>query len=116
MLMHELTVVSGIFNIILEIAEKNNLSSISRIAVKVGRQRHLAPDLMKFAFDSVSKNTIAAGAFLDIERVDIQMKCRSCDHEFKVEDDTYICISCGSANLETISGKDLLIETIEGEV
>ncbi|MDA3939499.1 MAG: hydrogenase maturation nickel metallochaperone HypA [Spirochaetia bacterium] len=114
--MHELTVVSNIFKIILETAEKNNLSKISKITLKVGRQRHLAPDLMKFAFDSVSKNTIAYGASLDIERVDIQMKCRSCDIDFTVKNNTYLCIACGSANLETIAGKDLLIESIEGEV
>ena len=114
--MHELTLVSNIFKTILKAADENNLKSISRITLKVGRQRHLAPDLMKFAFDSVSKDTIAAGAFLDIERVDIKMKCRSCGLDFIVEDNTYLCISCGSAGLETISGKDLLIESIEGEV
>ena len=114
--MHELTVVSNIFKTILKAADENNLKNISRITLKVGRQRHLAPDLMKFAFDSVAINTIAAGAFLDIERVDIKLRCRSCGLDFIVEDNTYFCISCGSAQLETISGKDLLIESIEGEV
>ena len=114
--MHELTVVSNIFKTILIAAEKNNLKSISRITLKVGRQRHLAPDLMKFAFEAVAKNTIAAGASLDIEKVDIRMRCRSCSHEFNVEDNIYLCVLCGAAGLETISGKDLLIESIEGEV
>ena len=114
--MHELTVVSNIFNIIMETAEKNNLSKISKVSLKVGRQRHLAPDLMKFAFDSVAENTIAAGAFLNIKRVDIQMKCRNCGLDFIVDDNTYLCVSCGSAGLETLAGKDLLIESIEGEL
>jgi len=114
--MHELTVVSNIFKIILETAENNSLSKISKISLKVGRQRHLAPDLMRFAFDSVAKNTIAAGAILNIERVDIKMKCRSCGIDFTVNDNTYLCIGCESADLETIAGKDLLIESIEGEV
>jgi len=114
--MHELTVVSNIFKIVLETAEKNNLIKISTISLKVGRQRHLAPDLMKFAFDSISKNTIAEQAVLNIDRVDIKMRCRSCNAEFIVKDNTYLCISCGSPGLETISGKDLLIESIEGEV
>lgn len=114
--MHELTVVSNIFKIIMETAEKNNLKSISKISLKVGRQRHLAPDLMKFAFDSVSNNTIAAGANIDIKSVDIKMRCKSCGLDFLVDDNTYLCISCGSSGLETISGKDLLIESIEGEI
>ena len=114
--MHELTVVSNIFKIIMETADINNLTKISKVSLKVGRQRHLAPDLMKFAFDSVAQDTIAAGAFLNIERVDIQMRCRNCGLDFIVEDNAYLCISCGSAGLETISGKDLLIESIEGEL
>ncbi len=114
--MHELTVISNVFKIILETAENNNLTKISKISLKVGRQRHLAPDLMKFAFDSVSKNTIADNAILKIDRVNIKMRCRSCGTDFIVEDNTYLCISCGSPGLETISGKDLLIESIEGEV
>ncbi len=114
--MHELTVVSNIFKIILQTAKNNNLSKISKINIKVGRQRHLAPDLMEFAFNSVSKNTIAAGASLAIERVDIRMRCSSCGLDFVVGDNTYLCISCGSPKLETISGKDLLIESIEGEL
>lgn len=114
--MHELTVVSNIFKIILETAENNNLAKISKISIKVGRQRHLASDLMKFAFDSFSKDTIAAGAILNIKKVDIKMQCRSCGLDFVVKDNTYLCISCGSPELETISGKDLLIESIEGEV
>ena len=114
--MHELTVISNIFKIILETAEKNNLSIISKINLRVGRQRHLAPDLLRFAFDSISKNTIAENAALNIDRVDIIMRCRSCGTDFIVKDNTYLCISCGSPVLETISGKDLLIESIEGEV
>ena len=114
--MHELTVISNIFTIILKTAEKNNLRKISKISLKMGRQRHLATDLMKFAFDSVSKNTIAEKAELLIERVDIKMRCKSCGIDFIVKDNTYLCISCGSPSLETISGKDLLIESIEGEV
>lgn len=114
--MHELTVVSNIFKIILETAENNNLSKISKISLKVGRQRHLSSDLMEFAFNSVSNNTIAAGATLDIKKVDIKMLCRSCGRDFIVKDNTYLCIFCGAPGLETISGKDLLIESIEGEV
>lgn len=114
--MHELTVVSNIFKIILETAEKNNIKRISKISLKIGRQRHLAPDLMIFALESISKNTIAEKAVLNIERVDIKMRCRSCGTDFIVDDNTYLCSSCGSPALETISGKDLLIESIEGEV
>jgi hydrogenase nickel incorporation protein HypA/HybF len=114
--MHELTVVSNIFKIILESAENNNLNKISKISLKVGRQRHLAPDLMKFAFESVSKNTIAAGAVMIIEKIDIKMECRTCGFNFIVKNNTYLCIKCGSASLKTLSGQDLLIESIEGEV
>ena len=113
--MHELTVISNIFNIILETAEENCLKTISGINLIIGKQRHLATDLMESAFNAVARNTIASGAVLNIKRIDIRMKCRECSNEFTVSENQYMCMQCGSGRLETLSGRDLLIESIEGE-
>ena len=113
--MHEMSVVSSIMNIALKTAEENNLSVINRIKIKVGKQHHLAPELMKYAFDFLKKETIAASAVLEVEKVPISLKCRTCSNDFTVEDSTYMCPECGSIQWDMISGRELLIENIEGE-
>lgn len=113
--MHEMTIVSNILNIVLETGKENNLSVINRIKIKVGKQHHLAPDLMKYAFDFLKKGTIAAPAVLEVEKVPVSLSCRNCSRSFTVQDSNYICPSCGSVQWEMVSGRELTIETIEGE-
>lgn len=113
--MHEMSVVSNILNIALETGEENNLTVISRIKIKVGKQHHLAPDLMKYAFEFLKKGTIAASAVLEVKKVPVSLICRNCSSSFIVEDSNYICPSCGSVQWEMVSGRELTIETIEGE-
>ena len=113
--MHEMSIVSNIMNIALKTAGENTLSRINSIKVKVGGQRHLAPDLMEYAFTFFSKDTPAEEAVLVIEKVPVEMTCLDCQETFIVEDRIYICKECGSVNLRLNSGRELIIESIEGE-
>ena len=113
--MHEMSIVSNIMNIALKSAEENALTRINRIKIQIGGQRHLAPGLMEYAFTFFSKGTIADGADLIVEKVPIIMTCIECLNQFTVNDTTYICPECGSVNLHMDSGRELIIESIEGE-
>ena len=113
--MHEMSVVSSIMNIALKTAEDNGLSVINRIKIKIGKQHHLAPDLMTYAFDFLKKGTIADKAVLVVDKVPVSLKCRNCSSNFTVEDSTYMCPECGSIQWDMVSGRELLIENIEGE-
>lgn len=113
--MHEMSVVSSIIDIALQTAGENNLSVIQKIKCKVGQQHHLAPDLMEYAFSFFSRDTIASQADLVIEKVPITMTCLDCKRLFTVSNRMYICPDCGSVHLNMVSGRELIIESIEGE-
>jgi len=113
--MHEMSVVSNITKIALETAKENKLKVINKIKITVGNQHHLAPDLMEYAFIFFSKDTIAEGALLIIEKLPIIMICLDCKKEFKVQNQVYICPECSSVQLAMKSGRELIIENIEGE-
>lgn len=113
--MHEFSIMQGVFELIKDAAAKNNLIKIDRVILKIGKLRQIFPDFLQFAFETVSQSTIAAGAELIIEEVPITMRCKSCQEEFKVEHNTYICLSCNATELELITGKEILIVSIEGE-
>ncbi len=114
--MHEMSIVSNIMDIALKTAAENNLSSISRIKIKVGNQHHLADDLMVYAFSFMKKGTIAASAVLEIERVEITAECRHCGYVFTVKENMYLCPECSSVNPELLRGRELIIESIEGDI
>ncbi len=113
--MHEISVVSNIIKIALKTAEENKLKVIEKIKIIVGSQHHLAPDLMEYAFTFFSENTIAEGAKLIIEKIPVIMICLDCKKEFKVQNQVYICPECSSVQLNMKSGRELIIENIEGE-
>jgi len=113
--MHEFGIIENIFKVIEKTAEDNGLSRISKVRLKIGKMRQVVPELMQNAFAIVSEQTIANGAVLEIEKVPIRMKCLTCGGEFMVREQEYICPECGSVRLETLSGQELVLESVEGE-
>ncbi|MFW6101572.1 MAG: hydrogenase maturation nickel metallochaperone HypA [Bacteroidota bacterium] len=113
--MHEVAIVEDMFRIIMEVAKKEQLSRIDRVHFRVGKMMQMVPELFRFAFDSVKEDTIAENADLEIEYVPVKMSCRYCGHEFFVEDQSFYCPKCESSDLDLIQGKELLVQSIEGE-
>ncbi len=113
--MHEVAIVEDMFRIIMEVAEREQLSRIDRVHFRIGKMMQVVPDLFRFAFDSAKEDTIAKDAELEIEYVPVKMQCRGCGHEFLVGDQSFYCPKCESSDLDMIEGKELLIQSIEGE-
>ena len=105
----------GVFKLLEDIAAKNNLIKIDKVILRVGKLRQVFPDFLQFAFENISQNTPLDGAELIIEEIPITMRCKSCNQEFTVEHNTYICPKCGAAKLELLTGKEIIIASIEGE-
>ncbi|MGD9152334.1 MAG: hydrogenase maturation nickel metallochaperone HypA [Gammaproteobacteria bacterium] len=113
--MHEFSIMQGVFKLLEDIAVKNNLIKINKVILRIGKLRQVFPDFLRFAFENISKDTIADGAELIIEEIPITMRCKSCNQEFTVEHHTYVCPVCGAVKLELLTGKEVLIASVEGE-
>lgn len=113
--MHELTIIQDLFKVLIKIATDKKLRKVNIVNIKIGKLRQVVPDFLQFAFENVAKGTIAENAKLVIEFIPITMRCNSCGKEFTVEEDTYFCPDCESGDLTLISGKELILESIEGE-
>lgn len=113
--MHEFSIMQGVFKLLEDIAAKNNLIKISKVILRIGKLRQVSPDFLRFAFENIAQNTLVNGAELIIEEIPITMRCKSCNQEFTVEHHTYICPVCGAAKLELLTGKEILIVSVDGE-
>ncbi len=101
--------------IVLEEATKHRASKILRVKIRAGKLMGIVPDLLTFAFKSLSEETIAEGAELEIEEIPFQGKCRNCGFFFSIGDFFGICPQCGSDNLEIEGGNDLELVGLEIE-
>jgi hydrogenase nickel incorporation protein HypA/HybF len=74
------------------------------------------PEFLKTAFDIYKKETIASEATLTIEDVCLKIQCQKCQAEIVKDDFVFICDTCGSTELKTLSGTELLLEKMEMEL
>jgi len=113
--MHEVSLCESIMDILREQAESNGATRVKSVRLLVGEMAGVVEDAMRFAFEVVTKGTLAEGAELVIEHVPLTARCRGCGREFPVERYAFSCAHCGGPEIEIISGRELMVDEIELE-
>jgi hydrogenase nickel incorporation protein HypA/HybF len=112
---HELAIARNIVNIAVAAAEREGAKKITRINVVAGELRGVVPEQLIFSFGLMAENTIASGAYLNLEIIPVVCRCRECNDGFTVTDYNYLCSKCQSKDLEVLSGTELRVKDIEVE-
>ena len=68
--MHEFSYAERILKTVLEEAEKHDVKKIGKIRIIAGKAANLKQDSLQMAFDSVSGETPAEGAKIELKQVD----------------------------------------------
>ena len=113
--MHELSLAEAINHTVKGLCAVSEWTRVRRVALKIGHMRQVDPELLSFAFNVVTKGTVSEGAELSILELPIVFKCHSCGKESSSEGTTFMCLNCGSANVELLSGMELAIDSMEVE-
>jgi hydrogenase nickel incorporation protein HypA/HybF len=96
-LMHELAITQDIIDAVCEHAQG---TKIRRIVLEIGKLSAVLPDAVRFCFELCAEGTAAEGAELEIlEPSGLARPIGLC--------------SCGSSDLEWISGEELKIKELE---
>jgi len=111
--MHELGIAQNILEIVQQSVPEEQAPLVKWIKMRVGPLSGIVADSLDFCFSVIIGDTKMSQARLAIEQAPIVSRCKSCMHEFKIEDLAFLCPVCKSANLELISGKELEIVEIE---
>ncbi len=85
------------------------------IHIKIGEITGFNPESIQFYFSIISKGTIAENAKLIMEIVPSSAKCLNCGKVYSIQEKVLICPYCGDINSEILTGKDVIIETLEVE-
>lgn len=112
--MHEFGLTMSVMKIALDAAEKQGASKITRIKVKAGEMEGIVADSMQFHFEHLKIGTIAEGAELVVEQVPLIIECSTCGEQSHVDAfEVVICPKCRNFTVEVISGRELMVESIE---
>lgn len=97
----------------LKTAKEEKADRIKTISLKIGAKSGVVVDSLEFAFEMVTKDTIAEGATLTIESIPLRGECLACGHHF-TSDEFLVCDKCGNFG-KILSGQELNIKSIEVE-
>ena len=102
--MHELPITQRILDVVLRHAAANNLTRIVTITLRVGELSELEDEWLQHYFDYLSKDTVAKGAQLKIERVPIVLRCGNCNETVEVTKESMAETACpGCQQTQTFS-------------
>ncbi|HBD08787.1 MAG TPA: hydrogenase maturation nickel metallochaperone HypA [Syntrophobacteraceae bacterium] len=113
--MHELAIAQNVLDVVLEEGRRHGLAQVTVIRLQVGALAAVVPDALTFCFEMISQQTMAAGARLDIETIPVVVRCPKCHEAFTIDDHMFVCPECGEPAIDLISGRELLVASIEGE-
>jgi hydrogenase nickel incorporation protein HypA/HybF len=113
--MHELSIVQDVVKIVLDHARKHGVQKVVGVNLRVGELRDIVDEWMQRFFDYLTKDTIAEGAKLKIERVPVVFRC-ACGETFSVnirEQRDIACPDCKGTKVTLVSGREFEVQGIE---
>lgn len=115
--MHELGIAQDLFRIVEDKAKENNLKAVTKIVVVVGEDSGIEEDFLKHNLvDHLMPGTIAEKAELEITKEPLQVRCQACGKEIDFPQSSSLeCPDCGDNNLEITKGRNIYVQSIEGE-
>jgi hydrogenase nickel incorporation protein HypA/HybF len=113
--MHEMSVAHGLLSILQEQAKTHGIARISRVRLKIGRLRGLDSRQLRLAFEALAEGGLADGAALDVEEIAAKARCRACGAVWRAPDYRFACPECAAADSEILEGRELFIESFDGE-
>jgi len=110
--MHELSIAESV----VRIADRHAAGRrVAVVRLRIGRMRQVVPETLGFYFDFAARDTVCDGARLEMELVEVQLRCTACDHSWAIEVPSFRCPACSSSRAEVTAGNEFDVESIEVE-
>lgn len=110
--MHELSLLESVREIVEQEAERQHFSRVKCITLAIGELSCIEADALRFAFDVVMKDSLAADAELMIERVEAIGRCQHCGAETSMQALQDVCAVCERYGLEILQGDGMQIKEL----
>jgi hydrogenase nickel incorporation protein HypA/HybF len=110
--MHEISLMENLLEIVGDTARREDGGRVTVIHMRIGEMSGVNIDALNFAFEVLSKGTLAEGSTLECERVPLEMQCSACGADSRPKDLVFRCPLCGATEIVLNSGRELEIDYI----
>jgi len=113
--MHEMSLAEGIRQIVEEAAEAEGCTRVRTVVLEIGELAVIEVESLRFCFDAVMENSLAAAAVLQIERVPGSGWCACCARRVPIATLYDPCPLCGDYRVQADGGMDMRVIELEIE-
>lgn len=112
--MHELGIMQSTIEMVEQQARAHSATKVHKITLKIGSISGVEIEALRFAFDVVTNDTLAAGSELKIIEVPALAHCKKCAADFSISHDPiFACPQCGEFSGDIRQGRELELTQIE---
>ena len=111
--MHEFSIMQSALETAAQKTRAAGAGRIHRLKLRVGRLSGVVPEALRFAFDGLKPDSLAAGAQLEIEEVPAVCWCPDCAAEFETADLKYECPRCHQPSGDLRRGREMELASLE---
>lgn len=108
-------VMQGVLAASFDAAKGAGAEKITEIRLSIGELAEIQEFALQFAFEAMTPGTMAEGATLSVTHIPATSKCNECGIEYGHDRFQMLCPECGSFAVTPLTGRELLIDSIETE-
>jgi hydrogenase nickel incorporation protein HypA/HybF len=113
--MHEMTLAESVLQIVEQAARREGLRHVRTVWLEIGQLSSVEPEAMRFCFDAVARDSVAAGARLEIIMTAGAAWCSACSAPVALAELGAPCPRCGGYRLRLTEGMGMRVKELEAE-
>ena len=110
--MHEMSVAESLVETIIKEAQKINATPLKAV-ISCGMLNPINDEVMQFAFEVVTRETVCEGMELEIVHIPWRAVCRDCGEKFDFDVYSPKCGKCDSTSMDMEEDAPLQLDEIE---
>lgn len=110
--MHEMSLAEGILQIIEDYAEAQRFERVSAVVLEIGQLAGVEVEALRFAFEAVSRDSLAQGAELQIVDIPGNGWCLGCSQSVPITQLYDACPRCGSYQVQAVGGTEMRVKEL----
>ncbi len=113
--MHEMSLAEGILQVLEDSARRQSFERVKTVWLEIGALANVEVESLRFCFDAVVRDSIAAGASLEILERPGQAWCHPCGCAVMVRALYDPCPQCAGYQLQVTGGTEMRVKEVEVE-
>lgn len=111
--MHEMSLAEGVLQLIEDAARRQDFAKVTTVWLEIGQLSGVEVEAMKFCFDAVTRDSIAAGAALEILSLPGTGWCMQCSITVPMSEVFGECPQCGGHQMQVTGGTEMRVKELE---